>query len=89
MHHPQTVQSLPELWGEPSVRRSLIRKQCIASCSWPIQQVQECCPRRLLLVRYIRMPGDRIGSLLEEVACSGVVGSAMHKMDFGVTLRSA
>jgi len=84
----QAVQSLPELWRESVIRYRLVREQSIASRRWPIKNIQEGSTRWLLFIRYVRMPGNRVRPLFEEVSRRGVVSTSMDEMNLGIALRS-
>lgn len=50
-----------------SRRKSLVRldhiaEQGIATSFWNVESVKESGPRRLIFIRYITVPGDRVGS---------------------------
>ena len=84
VHSLQSMQPLLELWTQSPVRGRLVGKQRISTSSRSVEKIQECSPRRLLLVRHIRVPGDRVCALLEEIASGCVVCSAVHQVDLGI-----
>lgn len=89
MNNLQPMKSFLELGRETLVSDGLVRKQSITSSWRTIQHIQERGTRRLLLVRYVGVPGNGVGALLEVIARSGVIGAAVNEMNFGVSLRCA
>lgn len=82
----ESVEPLAELGGQSPIRLGLVHEQRIASRSRSVQKIEEGGPRRLLLVRHIRVPCYAICPLLEEVASGCVIGASVHQMDFWITL---
>ena len=85
----QSVEALLEERAEPLVRLNGIHEECVAARVWPVEQVEEGCPRGLLLVRHVRVPGGRARTSLKEGLVTLVLGTAVDEVDLGVSLRGA
>ena len=83
------MQSLLELRREAIVSLYLARKQSVATLIRCIEDVKERSPRRLVLIRHIRVPGDGINPGLEEVLSAVIVCTAMYEMDLWMALGSS
>ncbi len=83
------MQPPPKLGRKPLIRLNLIRKQCITTSPGSVKNIQKRRARRLSLVGDIRMPGDGIDSLLQELIGSRVLGPSMNEVDFGMPRRCA
>lgn len=85
----KSMQPFLKLGREAVISRHLAVKQRISALIRRVKHIQERRPRRLRLIRHIRVPSDRVCSRLEHVQGAVVVGAAVHEVDFGVALGGA
>lgn len=88
MQGGQTVEALLEFWRQALVRLGLVGKQRVSAAGWAVEDVQEGSPRRLLLVRHVRVPCHGAGACLKQILTDCLVRSAVDKMDFREALWS-
>lgn len=81
MHGAQAMQSTAKLGRKPAVRLRHVPEQRIAARRRPVEDVQERCPRRLLLEGDVGVPGDGVRAGGEEGCAGCVVGAAVHDVD--------
>lgn len=89
MQRLQPMQPLPKLRRQPSVCERLIRKQRITPSSRTVKQIQKRRTWRLLLIRHVRVPRDRVDTVLEQRGSGPLVGAPVHQVDFRVPLGRA
>ena len=83
------MQSSLELWTQTVVRFNLIREQSVSACRRCIENIEERRAGWLVLIRYVRVPGDGIRPAFEQRHCRVVVRTTMDQMDFWIALRGA
>lgn len=79
------MQPLSKLWRKPVIRHCLVGEQCIATGFGAIENIKKRRAWGLRLIRYVRMPGDRVRPRLQYFRCSSVVRASMYQMNFRVT----
>jgi len=85
----ETGQSLTERRRQSLVCCGLVREQGVATRLRDIQSVQESRPWRLVLIADIAVPGDRVGTVGQEVAERRVFSSTVDEVNFGISRWSA
>ena len=82
------MQPLPELRTQASVSLDIVHKQSVSARSWLVENIQECGPRGLILVRHIAVPPDTAYPLRKECLNALVVCASVDQVDLRVTLRT-
>ena len=85
----ESVKPLLKFRRETIVRFGLVDEQRVTPCGRCIEDVQERRARRLVLVRYVRMPGDGVGPRFEKRLSSVVIRASMNEMDFWIAFGSS
>lgn len=85
----EAVEALLEERAQTLVSLDSVDKQSVATRVGAVKQVQESGARGLLLVRNIRVPGRGACAHLEEGLVALILGTAVDKVDFRVSLRGA
>ena len=78
------MQPLPKLRRQPSIGERLIRKQRITASSRTVEQIQKRRAWRLLLVRHVRMPRNRVDAVFQQRGPGPLVGAPVHQVDFRI-----
>jgi hypothetical protein len=83
VHGFQPVQTLAELGGKTLVCLYHVAEQGISAGGRAVEDVKEGCARGLLLESDVRVPGDGVSALLEELGACTVICAAEYQVDFG------
>lgn len=86
MDRLQTVQPPLELRGEAIVRLDLVAECRVASSGRSIEEVQESCTGRLLLICHVRVPCDAVGPLFEVILGRRVSRRPVNEMHLRISL---
>lgn len=86
VHSLQAVETLPELRRQTLVCLAHVAKQGVTACCGAVKDIQEGSARGLLLESDIRVPGNGVGSLLQENLARAVVGPAVNQVNLGEAL---
>lgn len=74
----ETVETLLELGRQTLVCLSHVAEEGITTCCRTVKEIQEGGAGGLLLKCDIRVPGDRVGTLLQEFGTCAVVGATVN-----------
>jgi len=85
----QPVQPLPKQRTQPLIRLRRIHKQGIPARLRLVEDVQKRRPRRLLLVRHIRVPRHGTRAVRKELVDAVVARTAVHEVHLGEALGRA
>ena len=89
MNSLKTFETLPKSRRKSFICPGHVAEHGITTCFGNIEGVQESGPRRLVLIRHITMPCDRIGPAGQKVGEGRVVGGSVNKVDFGKSFWGA
>lgn len=83
VHGFEAEEAFAECGGEPFVSFRLVDKESITAGGGDVEGIQESCPRRLLLIGDITVPGNGVGAVIEEGSSGLVIGTAVDEVHFG------
>lgn len=82
----ETMQPLPEQRTKPIIRLHGIHKQRVPSRLGLVEDIQKRRPRRLLLIRHVRMPRHAARPVGKKLIHAVVPRPAVHQVDLGEAL---
>lgn len=83
MRRLESMQALPKQRTEPIIRLHGIHKQRVAPRLGLVKDIQKRRPRRLLLIRYVRMPRHTARAVRKKLIHAIIPRSAMHQVNLG------
>lgn len=89
VYNPETMQPLLKLRRKPLVRLGHVSEQRIPAGGGSVEEIQESCPRWLLLECHVRVPSHRVGPVGQKLGAGTVIGAAVDKVDLRKAFGSA
>jgi hypothetical protein len=80
------VESLLELWRQPLIGLRHVGEEGVATGSGTIKNIEECCSGWLFLKSDVRVPGNCVGALCQEIGASTIVCTPEDQVDFWESL---